>query len=79
MRERHWYVVGSFSGLRCEEHQYSPDNALSGPYRTGDIAAIAMQRMIERDRWEMIAGWVVIAGFSVVVSGWLVWTVARWL
>jgi hypothetical protein len=79
MSQRLWYVVATMTGLRCEQHLYAPDNALSGPYRSGDIAAIAMQRMIERDRWEMIAGWVVIVGFSVTVTGWLVWTVAGWV
>ena len=79
MSDKHWFVVGSMTGLRCEEHLYEPDNSLSGPYRTADIAVKAMKRMIERDRWEMLAGWVVIAGFSVTVTGWLVWTVAGWV
>ena len=79
MRQKFWWVVGSMGGLRCEQHAWEPDNSLAGPFKTGDIAAIAMQRMIERDRWEMIAGWVVIVGFSVTVTGWLVWTVAGWV
>ena len=74
-----WYVVGSLTGLRCEEHQWQPDNALSGPYKTGDIAAIAMRRMIERDRWEMLVARVIIGGFAVTFAGWLVWTVAGWV
>ena len=74
-----WYVVGSLTGLRCEEHQWEPDNALAGPFKTGDIAAIAMQRMIERDRWEMIAGGFLAIGISAVFVCWLVWTVAGWV
>ena len=74
-----WYVVGTMTGLRCEEHLYEPDNSLSGPYRTGDIAAIAMRRIIERDRWEMLVARVVIGGFAVTLGGWLVWTVAGWV
>ena len=74
-----WYVVGSLTGLRCEEHMWEPDNALSGPFKTGDIAAIAMRRMIERDRGEMIAGGFLAIGISAVFVCWLVWTVAGWL
>ena len=74
-RSARWYVVGTLTGLRCEEHFFEPDNALCGPFRTGDIAAIAMQRMIELDRWEMLVGWIVIGGFSLTFAGWLIWSV----
>ena len=58
-------------GLRCEQHAWEPDNALAGPYRTGDIAAIAMRQMIERDRWEHRLAWVAIG----VVAAFVVWRV----
>jgi len=79
MNNKHWYVVGTMTGLRCEEHVWEPDNALCGPYKTADIAVKAMQRVIERDRWEMVVGWSVIGGFAMTFVWWLVWTVAGWV
>ena len=73
-----WYVVGSLSGLRCEQHMFEPDNALSGPYKSGDIAAIAMRRMIERDRWELLIARICVGGFvalSLAMFGW--WVIGR--
>jgi hypothetical protein len=73
-----WYVVGSLTGLRVEEHRHAPDNMLSGPYKSGDIAAIAMRRMVERDRWEMLIARIVVSGFvalSLVMAGW--WVIGR--
>jgi hypothetical protein len=73
-----WYVVGSLTGLRVEEHRHAPDNMLSGPYKSGDIAAIAMRRMIERDRWELLIARIVVGGFvalSLVMAGW--WVIGR--
>ena len=55
-------------GLRCEEHRFEPDNSLAGPYKTGDIAAIAMQRMIERDRWEHRLAWVALGVVALFVA-----------
>jgi hypothetical protein len=78
MTERAWWVVGTLSGVRCEEHLWEPDNALSGPYKSGDIAAIAMRRMVERDRWEMLIARLVVGGFvalSLVMAGW--WVIGR--
>jgi hypothetical protein len=73
-----WYVVASMTGLRCEQHMYEPDNALSGPFKSGDIAAIAMRRMVERDRWEMLIARIVVGGFvalSLAMFGW--WVIGR--
>ena len=79
MSDKNWYVVGSMTGLRCEQHLFAPDNALAGPFKTGDIAAKAMQQMIERDGWERMIGWWIIGGFALTFAGWLVWTVAGWV
>lgn len=68
MTDRAWYIVGTLSGLRCEEHIYAPDNALAGPYRTDEIAVRAMQQMIERDRWMVRLAWALLAGMLVVVG-----------
>jgi len=70
-QSRAWYVCGSLSGLRCEQHPWEPDNALAGPFRTGDIAVQAMESMLRRDRWERIGAWVaiwVILGVVVVMG-----------
>ena len=78
MSEKHWFVVGSMTGLRCEQHLFAPDNALSGPYRSGDIAAIAMRRMVERDKWELLIARIVVGGFvalSLMGAGW--WVIGR--
>ena len=71
MRHGHWWVVGSMGGLRCEQHPWEPDNALAGPYKTGEIAAIAMHKMIERDRWEHRLAWIALG----VVVAFVVWRV----
>jgi hypothetical protein len=73
--EKMWWVVGTLTGLRCEEHMWEPDNAISGPYKNADVAVLAMRRIIERDRGMMIAAGVVMVGFIITVAGWLVWMV----
>jgi len=72
-----WYVVGTITGLRCEEHAWEPDNAISGPYKDADIAVLAMRRIIQRDRGVLITAWVLLGGFVLTVAGWVVWMIGK--
>jgi len=77
MKNMRWWVVGTITGLRCEQHYREPDNAISGPYKDADVAVLAMRRIIQRDRGMMITAWVLLGGFALTVAGWLVWMVAK--
>lgn len=72
MSDLHWFVVGSLSGLRVEQHRWTPDTALAGPYATADIAVTAMQGMLRRDRRERLLAYALAAVGAVVVAG-IVW------